>query len=153
MEYIEIKQLKPHPDNPRKISHKEMEKLCESLKNNKEYFEARPIICDKNYIVWAGNSRYKAALKLDFKKVPVHIIDLPEAKMREIVVRDNVNNGSWDTALLIDWDLDTLADFGLDFSKSFDENNLTDESQEPKGKKIKQKKVVTCPHCNKDFEL
>jgi hypothetical protein len=73
--------------------------------------------------------------------------------MREIVVRDNVNNGSWDTALLIDWDLDTLADFGLDFSKSFDENNLTDESQEPKGKKIKQKKVVTCPHCNKDFEL
>jgi hypothetical protein len=126
------------------------------LKNNPEYFEARPIITDKRYMIWAGNSRYKAAMKLELKKVPVHVIDLLEEKMREILVRDNISNGSWDTSILIDWDLNELADFGLDFTKSFDENNMAEpgeQSEARNGKKVKQKKVVTCPHCNQDFQL
>ena len=157
MEYIEIKKLKPNPENPRKISFKELEELCKSITDNTEYFEARPIICDKNLLIWAGNSRYKAAVRLLLKKVPVHIIDLPEEKMREIMIRDNVNNGVWDSALLMDWDISELENYGLEFTKAFGENNLTDDSQNNEGsgrsKKVKTKKMIICPYCNKDFEL
>lgn len=128
--YIEISKLNPNEDNPRKISFKKLESLCESIKNNAEYFEARPIICDKNLTIWAGNSRFKAAQKLGLKKVPVHIIDLPEEKMREIMIRDNVNNGEWDTSLLADWDFGDLENFGLEinWSKTIDnrENDFKD---------------------------
>jgi hypothetical protein len=107
-------------------------------------------------LIWAGNSRYKAAVKLEMTQVPVHIIDLPTDKMREIMIRDNVNNGQWDAAMLMDFDMTELTNFGLEFSKSFDENNLTQDGDgEKQGKKNKVKTIKTaiCPHCNKEFEL
>jgi ParB-like chromosome segregation protein Spo0J len=154
VQYIDIKKLKPHPENPRKISFKELEALCDSIKENQEYFEARPIITDKKFLVWAGNSRYKAALKLGLKEVPVHVIDLPVEKMKEIMIRDNVNNGQWESAMLLEWDLEDLTKFGLEFTKSFDENNLTEQEEKAEKKnKTKTIKTIICPHCNKEFEL
>jgi ParB-like chromosome segregation protein Spo0J len=155
MVLLDIKKLKPHPDNPRRISFRDMEKLCDDITRIPEFFEARPIICDKNYLIWAGNSRFKAAQKLGMKQVPVQVIDLPEDQMREIMVKDNLHWGNWDANMLLDWDIKELTDFGLEFTKSFDENNLTEESEEPGAgkKKPKAKKIITCPHCNQDFEL
>ena len=158
MIYLDINKLQPHKDNPRKISPVQIEKLCESIKNNPEYFEARPIICDSNYIIWAGNSRYKAAKKLGLKKVPVHVMDLPEDKMREIMIRDNVNNGTWNEAILADdWNIDSLVNFGLEFSSFSNNKNeeTSDESEitESKKKKNKTRKIITCPYCNKDIEI
>ena len=160
MIYLEIEKLSLHKDNPRKISFRQMEKLCESLKNNPEYFEARPIICNSEYIIYAGNSRYKAAKKLGLEKVPVHIMDFPEDKMREIMIRDNVNNGEWDINILADdWDVDLLSDFGIEFKEQKGDQNTDEESgdassgQTKSGKKIKAKKIITCPHCDKDFEI
>ena len=157
MEYISIDAIKPHKDNPRKISLKNLDKLCESLKNNKEYFEARPIICDKNYIIFAGNSRYKAAKRIGLKEVPVHIIDLPEHKMREIMIRDNVSSGTWNEAILADdWDIGALVDFGIEikgYTFAKEEENREGEINEQKKKKNKTRKIMTCPHCEKEFEI
>jgi len=159
MIYIELDKLKLHKDNPRKISHKELEKLAKSISENPEYFEARPIITDKNFVIYAGNSRYKAAKKLGLEKVPVHILDLPEDKMREIMIRDNVNNGDWDMYLLAeDWTTDTLIDFGLEFKKfKAEQNDDEQDGDEPqtknKNKKVRAKKIITCPHCNKEVEI
>ncbi|MDR0573844.1 MAG: ParB N-terminal domain-containing protein [Tannerella sp.] len=165
MKYVNIDILKPNKLNPRKISIKQVEKLSVSLKENPEYFEARPIICDSQYTVWAGHSRLKAAKYLGLKEAPVHIIDLPEEKMKEIMIRDNVNNGEWDTNILSDlWDeeLDLLADFGLEFKSSGwgdDEADEAGEAQDAvngkskKSKKTKEKKIIECPHCKNEIEI
>ena len=157
MIYIELEKLQPHIDNPRKINFRQLEKLCDSIKNNPEYFEARPIICNTEYVIYAGNSRYKAAKKLGLEKVPVHVMDLPEDKMREIMIRDNVNNGEWDISILAnDWNFDLLNDFGIEFKSNSKEEQ--DEQQDTvsggkSNKKVKAKKIINCPHCNQEFEI
>jgi len=157
MKYVEVSKLQPNKDNPRKISHKELEKLANSIQANPEYFEARPIITDKNLKIYAGHSRFKAAKMLGLDKVPVHIMDLPENKMREIMIRDNVNNGDWDTGILADdWQIDMLVDFGLEFkngTSSEETEDNTDTSVTNNKKKTKAKKIITCPHCNKEIEI
>ena len=159
MIYLELDKLQQHRDNPRKISFRQLEKLCESIKSNHEYFEARPIICDSNYIIYAGNSRYKAAKKLGLEKVPVHVMTLPEEKMREIMIRDNVNNGEWDINILADdWNVDLLTDFGIEFKNNFSKNNDDEENDEmqtdpKKSKKTRAKKMITCPKCNIEIEI
>jgi len=159
MKYVEINRLKPNKDNPRKISHKELEKLAKSITDNPEYFEARPIITDAQFLIYAGHSRYKAAKMLGMDKVPVHVMNLPPEKMREIMIRDNVNNGDWDTAILADdWEIDTLIDFGLAFKNGFGEkSNDVDEEEvttvKGKSKKTKAKKIITCPHCKNEIEI
>jgi ParB-like chromosome segregation protein Spo0J len=160
--------LKPNKLNPRKITVKQLEKLAASLKDNAEYFEARPIICDGSYTVWAGHSRLKAAKRLGLAEVPVHVIDLPAEKMKEIMIRDNVNNGDWDTNIIADlWDgeLDLLADFGLELkvsgygdSEGSDGSDGSHADGEPTGtgkksKKVRAKTLVECPHCKKEFEV
>ena len=158
-EYINIEKLSLNKDNPRKISFRQIDKLCESLKNNPEYFEARPIICDKKHVIYAGHQRYKAAKKLGLKDVPVHVMDLPEEKMREIMIRDNVNNGEWDLNILADdWNANLLTDFGIEFKNNFGfdkEDNAENEveTENKKGKKVRAKKILTCPHCNKEYEI
>jgi hypothetical protein len=158
MNYVKIEILKPNKINPRKITVSQVEKLARSISDNPEYFEARPIICDKKYTVWAGHSRLKAAKYLNLETVPVHIIDLPEDKMREIMIRDNVNNGEWDTNIIADmWDekIDLLKDFGLEFSEKNTWGDDEDQTEETgkKSKKTKAKKIIECPHCKKEFEI
>ena len=83
IEYIEISKLKFLLDNPRTISDKQFEILCKSIKDNPEYFETRPILCNKDMEVFAGNMRLRAALKLSMDKVPCAIMDVSLEK-REV---------------------------------------------------------------------
>jgi ParB-like chromosome segregation protein Spo0J len=155
MQYIDIDILKPHKANPRKLKARELEKLCASLQANPEYFEARPIICDSKHVIWAGNSRYKAAQKLGMKQVPVHIMDLPEAKMREIMIRDNVSNGEWDMDMLAEeWSFDELTLGGLELQSDW-EASAGEQVDDKLARKAKTKtmKTVQCPHCQETFEI
>ena len=45
VEYIDINKLTLLENNPRQISKENFEKLKKSIKDNPDYFEARPIIC------------------------------------------------------------------------------------------------------------
>lgn len=45
VEYIDIDKLKLLENNPRNISKDNFEKLKKSIKNNLDYFEARPLVC------------------------------------------------------------------------------------------------------------
>lgn len=155
IEYIEIAKLKPYDKNPRKISKRDLKKLAESIQNNPEYFCARPIITDANLTIYAGNQRYKAAKEIGLEKVPVIVLNLPKDKMLEIMFRDNISAGDWNEALLSDYDFSFLEDVGLKINfndiSELDENEQ--ESKDEKKKKNKTKKVITCPHCNNDFEI
>lgn len=124
MQYRLLKDLKKYPNNPRFIKDDQFLKLVESVKNNKEYFEARPLILSNRtgeLVIIAGNQRYEASKHLKLKEVPTHLIEgLTEEKEREIVIRDNVNNGDWDHDILsASFDVEELAQWGvnLDFMK------------------------------------
>jgi hypothetical protein len=115
VEYLDIKLLKPHPKNPRIIKDNQFEKLCQSIKDNEDYFETRPILCNPQYIVFAGNMRLKASLEVGLLEVPVIVMDISEDKQNEIMIRDNRQNGEWDWDILMDnFDLPDLKDFGFE---------------------------------------
>jgi hypothetical protein len=133
--------------NPRTIKDAQFKNLCESIQNNPDYFEARPLILSNRtgkLVILAGNQRYEAAKHLKLQTVPTFLIeDLTEEREREIVIRDNVNNGEWDTELLAsDWDRDLLGEWGLEL-EAVGKQNTSD------GEEITSKlpSTHTCPNC------
>ena len=148
MVYRKLSELKKLENNPRNIKKQDMDKLVESIKNNQDYFEARPLILSNRtgeLVILGGNQRYEAAKKLELKQVPTHLIEgLTEEREREIVIRDNVANGEWDWDLLAnEWDADELDAWGLDTPDDWgeeetaveeDEAPEVDESEPPKSK-------------------
>lgn len=124
--FRKIEDLKKLSNNPRTISEEQMDKLKESLMNNQDYFQARPIILSNRtgeLVIIAGNQRYDASIQLGFKEVPTVLIEgLTEEREREIVIRDNVNNGEWDLLKIIEgWDCTALLDWGLYIDDSNEE--------------------------------
>ena len=118
--YRKLSILKKLKGNPRIIKDEDFKILCDSIKNNADYFEARPIILSDRtgeLVIIAGNMRYEAAKHLGIKEVPTFVMEgLTEQREKEIIIRDNVSNGQWDFDELAngDWDLDLLKDWGLD---------------------------------------
>lgn len=118
VEYRPIKDLKELPGNPRTIKKDQFERLKQSIKDNPDYFEARPIILSDRtgeLVILAGNQRYKAAKAIGLAEVPTILLSgLTEEREREIVIRDNVENGDWDwDALFNEWDTDKLQEWGV----------------------------------------
>jgi len=146
MQYRKITELKKLPNNPRIIRDKQFKTLCDSIRDNPEYFEARPIILSNRtgeLIIIAGNQRYEAAKALKLKEVPTYLIEgLTESKEREIVIRDNISNGEfdlncianeWSDLPLLDWGLDLPADWLKEIpeeNKAIDEDAMADTKNE-----------------------
>lgn len=138
IEYRNIDILKKLDNNPRVIHSKDLRLLSESIKNNPDYFNARPIILSNRtgeLVIIAGNQRYEASILAGLKQVPTFLIEgLSEDKEKEIVVRDNVSSGEWDLDLLIDdyaisLDLDSM---GLDMSFFNADKKTKKEKASPK---------------------
>jgi len=146
IEYKPLSELKELPGNPRTIKKDQFEKLKKSLQDNADYFEARPIILSDRTgenIILAGNQRYKAAKALKMKQVPtITLHGLTETREREIIIRDNVNNGEWNVDMLAnDWNPDELIEWGVEIPDIKaeieiieDEAPEPDESQQAKSK-------------------
>ena len=136
--YRQLSELKKLENNPRNISDEQLEKLRVSIERNPDYFEARPIILSDRtgeLVIIAGNQRYEACALLGIKEVPTVLLsNLTEEREREIIIRDNVNNGEWDKEILSQWDANELFDWGVEnitFSVSdfFDEESSDDENR------------------------
>ena len=133
VEYRAIADLKELPGNPRTIKKDQFEKLKQSIKDNADYFEARPIILSDRtgeLVILAGNQRYKAAKAIGLKEVPTILLaNLTEEREKEIIIRDNVENGDWDwDALFNEWDTDKLQEWGVTNIKQSiqDEKDITE---------------------------
>lgn len=126
VEYRAISELNELEGNPRTIKKDDFERLKKSLQDNQDYFEARPLILSDRtgkLVIIAGNQRYKAAKAIGLTEVPTVLLSgLTEEREREIVIRDNVENGEWDFEILAnEWDIESLQDWGVKDVKPFKE--------------------------------
>jgi len=78
MEYRNVADLEKLDYNPRKINENEFERLVDSIKTHKGFFEARPLILSNRtgkLVIIAGNQRYEAAKSLKMETVPTYLIE------------------------------------------------------------------------------
>ena len=122
----EISNIKPYENNPRKLSEQAIQKVAMSLK---EYGFRQPIVVDKNMVIVAGHTRYRASKKLGLKQVPISVIDnLSEEQINAYRIADNrtAEESEWDNELLKMEIKDLEAkDFKLDLL-GFNEDQLND---------------------------
>ena len=150
--YRPLDSIKQLENNPRYIKKEDFERLCASVQNNPELFEAQPIILSNRTgenVIIAGNQRYKAALEVGLKEVPTILLEgLTEAKEREIIIRTNVQNGKWDYDILASgaWgEVEELADWGVEgvdfLSDTNDESDIDSLFEEANNTEEKHKNI------------
>ena len=136
VKYRILSDLNELEGNPRTITKDKMDKLVKSIKDNPDYFEARPIICSDRtgkLVILAGNQRYKAAKIAGLEEVPVIILHgLTEEKEKEIIIRDNVELGDWDMDILAnEWEVEDLKDWGVEVNwDGIPYDDIVEESSE-----------------------
>lgn len=137
---IFINKLKPYENNPRK-NKASINKVAESIK---QFGFQQPIVVDKNYVIVVGDTRYKAAKKLNILKVPVIIADkLTDKQIKAYRLIDNkVGETPWDDDKLIqelkeldEMQIDiNMSDFGFenfDIEEDSDDKRYTDKIKIP----------------------
>jgi len=94
-----IKDVTPYENNPR-LNDGAVDAVGKSLQ---EFGWRQPIVVDSEGVIIVGHTRWKAALKLGLKEVPVHVAtDLTEAQVKAYRLADN------QTAAIAEWDYDLL---------------------------------------------
>jgi hypothetical protein len=117
MKKLNIKDIKPNQENPRKISKGQLDKLKKSIQQFPEMLELRPLVIDENNVVLGGNMRLKALQELGVTEVPIKRVEnFTEDQKREFIIKDNIGYGEWDFDVLeINWNKELLLEWGLDF--------------------------------------
>jgi len=124
-----IEELKPYEKNPRK-NDDAVKYVANSIK---EFGFKVPIIIDKDNVIVAGHTRYKACQQLGIKEVPCVVADdLTEEQIKAFRIADNkVSDYSiWDNQKLLE-ELEGLDDVftGFEISDVFGEElNESDNS-------------------------
>lgn len=88
-----------------------------------------------------GHARTRALKEIGIKDVQVLVPDreLTEQEFKEILIKDNLHEGSFDLDILsVDFDIDELLSMG--FPKNF-------LGEEPKKVKTEDKTQKLCPNC------
>lgn len=155
MQIIEksLSEIRPYENNPRK-NDAAVEYVANSIR---EFGWKVPIVIDKDGVIIAGHTRYKAAKKLGMKSAPcIMADDLTEDQVKAYRLADNK------VGEFAEWDFDALEEelagieldveeFGFDMTvEDFgsDDEHLK-EQKEPEAKAGKQ---VVCPCCGFAFE-
>jgi site-specific DNA-methyltransferase (adenine-specific) len=109
--YRKLSEIKPYEKNPRKN-----DEAVVFVANSISMFGFKvPIVIDKDGVIVAGHTRYKAAKKLNLKEVPCIVADdLTEEQVKAFRLADNkvAEKAEWDFDLLAD-ELDDLFDFDM----------------------------------------
>lgn len=100
IELVELGKITPYENNPRK-NDTAVDKVAASIK---EFGFKVPILVDKDGIIIAGHTRYKAAKKLQLKEVPIiRAEDLNQEQVKALRIADNKTSeeSDWDYELLM----------------------------------------------------
>ena len=147
-----IEELKPYENNPR-FNDDAVEYVAKSIK---EFGFKVPIVLDKNNVIVAGHTRYKASLELGLKEVPCIIADdLSEEQVKAFRLADNKvsEQASWNFDLL-DEEIENILNINME-GFGFDIFKLDDvaEDYENFEDTANKKNIIICPHCNKEIDL
>lgn len=155
----DIDRIKPYEKNPRR-NDKAVEAVANSIR---EFGFRQPIVVDAAGVIVVGHTRYKAALKLGLKTVPVHVAaDLTPQQARAYRLADNrsAENAEWDVDLLpielgelrdegfdvklVGFTDKELAEYLRDFDTDLDDGDAeSDDAAE----------TVRCPKCGHEFAV
>ncbi len=99
VEWRALDSIRPYPKNARKISQKAIDAVARSIT---EFGWRQPIVVDKEGVIVIGHVRRLAAIQLTLVEVPVHVCDLPPAKIRALRLMDNRSHdeAQWDMEVL-----------------------------------------------------
>ena len=118
--YKTLGELTPYENNPRNN-----DEAVQYVKNSIEKFGFKvPIVIDKDGVIVAGHTRYKASMELDLAQVPCIVADdLTEEEIRAFRLADNktAEAATWNMGMLDE----ELATIGFDMSQfGFDEDDF-----------------------------
>lgn len=120
---IPFAKLKPFPGNPRTISKREFDNLCDSLR---EHGIVQDIVIDEKNRILGGNQRLRALKKCGFNTAPIpcKVVDCKgdETVARKLNLRLNRIHGDFDTEALLLF----IKDFSEDDidASGFDEDEI-----------------------------
>lgn len=149
---VKIAEIKPYDRNPRN-NDGAIDAVAASIK---EFGWQQPIVVDRDGVIVAGHTRYKAAQKLKCKEVPVVVAEnLTDEQVKAYRLADNK------TGELAGWDFSALEEelaglseidmsqfgFADPEAEDFNIDNLFAEAA-PKEKEAKE---IKCPHCGMYF--
>ena len=113
---VKVEDLKPYVNNPR-LNDDAVEYVANSIK---QFGFKVPMVIDKDNVIVAGHTRFKASLELGLKEVPCIIADdLTDEQIKAFRLPDNKvsEKADWNIELLDeelnDLDID-MTDFGFD---------------------------------------
>lgn len=120
--WVAIDELKESPDNPKYITHDQLESLKQSIMDFPEMMLMRPgvMVSAENKTLIAGNQRKKACKAAGWDQFPVLLADkLTPAQLKEFMIKDNVQWGEWDHDVLKEeWNIEELGAWGLEIEES-----------------------------------
>ena len=115
---VPLDQLKGYGGNPRH-NNKSAEMVAKSIE---QFGYINPIVVDENYVILAGNTRFKALNLLGYKEAEVLVVSgLTETQKNGFVIADNRAGeySKWNMAALermlenSDLDTEVLEEFGI----------------------------------------
>lgn len=152
---INIKEIKPNPNNPRVLKDDKFKKLVQSLKDFPEMANVRPIVVNTDMIVLGGNMRLRAMQEAGWKKAPVQIVDWSIEKQNEFIIKDNVGFGEWDWDVLAnEWNESELTEWGLDIP-NFNINNIdySNKNEEINVDDFENEMIIKLKFSENDYNL
>jgi len=91
IQYLDINDIKPNPDQPRKVFNEE--KISELADSIKEHGIIQPLVVRKaeiGYEIVAGERRYRAARKAELKQVPCIVRELTDEQNMFLAIIENM---------------------------------------------------------------
>lgn len=142
-----LSDLRPYERNPRQISESQYKKLKTSIQEDGYHTRIKATHDGR---VIGGHQRLKAMRELGYEEIIILVPSRPlsDAEFQRIMVRDNVNNGSWDFDMLsTDFDLEELREMGVDEVMNIAPFDEEDKSHAPGVTQVK------CPSCDCIFPV
>ena len=147
LETRQLKDLKPHPKNPRSLSKDQARHPSISLE---KFGLAEKIIINTDNTIIGGHQRFAILKKKGLKEIECWIPErqLDEKESEEMLLRLNRNHGAFDYDILAnEFEVPDLLDWGF----KLEELELIDPEEVESEEKDKKKKLKTCPGCGLEF--
>ena len=149
---IKLDDLKPYENNPR-FNDDAVEYVAKSIK---EFGFKVPIVIDKDNVIVAGHTRFKASMELGLDEVPCIIAnDLSNEQIKAFRLVDNKVSeySKWDYTKLIN-EIKKIDDDFINTLDFIEELDISDDDfiSDTEITKEKKEKEYICPKCGEKFK-